>query len=111
MLLTESTVEEAALSWFRDLGYTVEHALRLAPGEVASERISFTDVVLSRRLSDAIERLNSNIPSEAREVAFRKIVGLETPSLIGNNRRFHQILRNGVEVEYRRDDGSIAGDS
>ena len=27
-----------------------------------------------------------------------------------NNRAFHRMLRDGVEVEYRRDDGTIAGD-
>ena len=29
--LSESVVEEAALSWFRELGYAVEHAPHLAP--------------------------------------------------------------------------------
>jgi type I restriction enzyme, R subunit len=108
--LSKSVVEDAALSWFRELGYTVAHAPHLAPGEIAAERNSFSDVVLSARLRNAIAQLNPNIPSEACEEAFRKGLRLETPSLLGNNRRFHQILRDGVEVEYRRDDGSIAGD-
>ncbi|HWM25726.1 MAG TPA: type I restriction endonuclease subunit R [Chthoniobacterales bacterium] len=108
--LNESVVEEAALTWFRELGYAVEHALHLAPGEAATERRSFGDVVLSARLRDAITGLNPNMPSEARDEALRKVLRLETPSLIGNNRRFHQMLRDGVEVEYRREDGSIAGD-
>ena len=34
----------------------------------------------------------------------------ETPSLIENNRRFHKLLVDGVDIEYRRPDGSIAGD-
>lgn len=52
--LDESVVEEAALSWFRDLGFTVAHAPHLAPGDVASERSSFADVVLIGRLRNAI---------------------------------------------------------
>ena len=56
--LNESVVEEAALSWFVELGYQVEHALHLAPEETAAERSSFGDVVLSARLRDAIARLN-----------------------------------------------------
>jgi len=110
MRLSESVVEEAALSWLAELGYGVEHALHLAPDEAAAERASFGEVVLAARLREAIGRLNPAIPNEAREEAFRKVLRLETPSLVGNNRRFHHILRDGVEVEYRRDDGSIAGD-
>ena len=35
--LTESTVEEAALSWFEELGYAVSHGPDIAPGEPATE--------------------------------------------------------------------------
>src|ERR1051325_8136587 len=108
--LTESGVEEAALSWFGELGYAVAHAPHLAPGEIAAERTSFSDVVLVARLRDAIARLNPSIPSDAREEALRKVLRHDAPSLVGNNRAFHRMLRDGVSVEYRRDDGSIAGD-
>src|ERR1051325_4102391 len=108
--LTESGVEEAALSWFGELGYAVAHAPHLAPGEIAAERTSFSDVLLGRRLRDAIARLNPSIPSDAREEALRKVLRHDAPSLVGNNRAFHRMLRDGVSVEYRRDDGSIAGD-
>lgn len=108
--LNESAVEDAALSWFRELGYATEQAPHLAPGEVASERNSFSDVVLVARLRTAIARLNPAIPIDAREDALRKLLRHEAPSLVGNNRAFHQMLRDGVTVEYRRDDGSIAGD-
>ncbi len=33
-----------------------------------------------------------------------------TPLLFENNRRFHKLLTDGVDVEYRRPDGTIAGD-
>ena len=42
--------------------------------------------------------------------ALRKVTRTETPSLIENNRRFHKLLVDGIDVEYRRPDGSIAGD-
>jgi type I restriction enzyme R subunit len=110
MTLNESVVEEAALTWFGELGYAVEHALHLAPDEVTTERDSFAHVLLVGRLRDAIARLNPTIPNDTQEEARSKVLRLETPTLIGNNRRFHQMLRDGVEVEYRREDGSIAGD-
>ena len=43
-------------------------------------------------------------------MASRKVLRLGTPSLVQTNRAFHRMLRDGVEVEYARPDGSIAGD-
>jgi len=76
MSLNESHVEEAALEWFGELGYTVGHVPQLAPGEPAAEpacaghadrRDSFGEVVLVRRLRAAIRRLNLATPEEARK--------------------------------------------
>jgi len=36
--ITESTVEEAALAWFEELGYAIVHGPDLAPGELFAER-------------------------------------------------------------------------
>src|SRR5438128_2671562 len=109
--LDEAIVEDAALSWLGELGYAVAHAPHLAPGEIAAERSSFADVALVGRLREAIARLNPAIPSDAREEALRKVLRHDAPSLVGNNRALHHVLRDGVSVEYRRDDGSIAGDN
>ena len=110
MPLNESMVEEAALGWFGELGYTIGHGPHLAPGEPAAERDGFGDVVLAGRLREAIHRLNPAIPAEAREDALRKVLRVATPSLTQTNRAFHLLLRDGVDVEYPRKDGSIAGD-
>jgi type I restriction enzyme, R subunit len=110
MSLNESIVEDAALAWFSDLGYTTAHGPSLAPGEPAAERLSFADVVLVSRVQSAIQRLNPAIPAEAQDEALRKVLRIATPSAIATNRAFHTMLRDGVEVEYRRPDGSIAGD-
>jgi hypothetical protein len=108
--LNQSTVEDAALSWFGELGYAVLCGPGIAPAEPAAERESFGDAVLTGRLREAIDRLNAEIPHEARDEALRKVLLPDSPTLVGNNRKFHKMLRDGVEVEYRRDDGSIKGD-
>jgi type I restriction enzyme R subunit len=110
MNLNESTVEDAALSWFEELGYAVGHGPHLAPGEPKPERDSYGAVVLKGRLRAAIQRLNPSIPEEAREEALRKVLRVTTPSLTQTNRAFQHMLRDGVEVEYQRPDASIAGD-
>ena len=108
--ISEDTVEQSALEWLESLGYSVLGGLDIAPGEAYSERASFHDVVLHDRLRAAIDRLNPTVPADAREDAFRKVLLVEGPSLVAANQAFHRMLSEGVEVEYRRDDGSIAGD-
>ncbi len=108
--IDESQVESVALEWFQGLGYGIAHGPDLAPGEPKRERATFGDVVLVGRLRATIQRLNPSIPTESQDEALRRILRPDTPSLIGNNRTFHQALRDGVDVEYRRPDGSIAGD-
>lgn len=110
MSLNESTIESAALSWLENLGYTTGHGPDLAPGEPAAERQSFSDVLLLDRLRQAIHSLNPNVPADAQEEALRKVLRVASPSLVQTNRAFHRMLRDGVEVEYARPDGSIAGD-
>ncbi|MGH7995016.1 MAG: type I restriction endonuclease subunit R [Opitutaceae bacterium] len=110
MSFAESVVEDAALSWLREIGFEVLHGPDIAPGEKEAERGGFGDVVLVGRLREALDRLNPKIPADAREEALRKVLHVATPSLVGTNKRLHAMLRDGVEVEYRRRDGSIAGD-
>jgi type I restriction enzyme R subunit len=110
MTISEDTVEQAAIEWLQELGYDYVAGADISPGGGASERDSFSDVVLQGRLEDAISRLNPSVPAEAREDALRRVLRVEGPSLISTNRRFHQMLVAGVDVEYRRPDGSIAGD-
>ena len=110
MSLNESHVEESALSWFQELGYTICHGSHLAPGEPQAERGSFADVVLTGRLRDALWRLNAEVPDEAREEALRKVLRVATTSLTQTNRTFTRMLRDGVDVEYSRPGGSIKGD-
>ena len=79
MALNESIVEEAALTWFEELGYAIGHGPHMAPGEMEAERNSFGEVVLVGRLRDAITRLNPTIPEDAREEALRKILRPDSP--------------------------------
>ena len=66
-------------------------------------------MVLERRLRQALARLNHDLPPEAVEDAYRKLAKTDAPSLIERNRAFHRMLVEGITVEYRRQDGSIAG--
>jgi type I restriction enzyme, R subunit len=106
---TESVVEQAALAWLESLGWTVKHGPEIAPGELAAERTDYTQVVLADRLRQALARLNPALPPEPLDDAFRKLTRPEGPTLEARNRGTHRLLVEGVTVEYRRPDGSIAG--
>src|SRR5260221_9095679 len=107
----ESVVEEAALAWLHGLGYAVLHGPDIAAGEPGAERSdpNYRDVVLEGRLRQALKRLNPDLPAEALEDAYRKLTRLDAPTLVERNRAVHRMLVDGVTVEYRRKDGSIAG--
>ena len=108
MTLTESVVEEAALDWFRKLGYSVIGGPDMPPGAGAL-RAGYGDVVLESVLRDAVARLNPGLPAEARDDAVRRLTRPEGSTLEARNRAFHRLLVDGVTVEYRDGGGAIRG--
>ena len=109
MSLNESIVEDAALEWFAELGYSCLGAEALTPTLSQGERESYGEVVLVGRLREALRRLNPTIPEEAREEAMRKVLRIATPSLVQTNRAFHKMLRDGIPVECVRQEPSPSG--
>jgi type I restriction enzyme, R subunit len=105
-MLNEQTVEDWALALLAKLGYQVIHGLTIAPGEPAAERTEYAQVVLERRLREALARLNPNLPPDALEQAFRRVLTPPFPALLPNNRAFHRLLVDGVPVEFPRPDGT-----
>jgi len=108
---TESVVEGAALEWLEGLQYEILCGPDIAVEEPGAERSdpNYRDVILERRLLQALVQLNPTLPPEALEDAFRKLTRIDAPSLITRNRNLHRMLVDGVNVEYARPDESIAG--
>jgi type I restriction enzyme R subunit len=108
---TESVVEEATLAWLAGLGYSILHGPDIAAGELGAERddSGYRDVILERRLRQALERLNPAFPREAIDDAYRRLTRPEEPSTVTQNHTLHKMLVDEVTVEYARLDGSIAG--
>ena len=109
--LSEAGLEELLLQNFERLGYERSTDAEFGPDGTSPERESYGDVILQRRLVEAIERLNPHIPSEARQDAFKSLVATVTPSLVEENRRLHRVMVEGVGVEYYDRDGTIRGDT
>lgn len=109
---TESDLENAVLEWLEELGYSIAFGPDIASDGGSPERESYKDIVLVGRLRDAIAKINPSIPQETQDEAIKKVVNAaySSPNLLVANHAFHQMLALGVDVEYRREDGTIAGD-
>ena len=106
--LSESVVEQAALDWFRGLGYDVVGGPDMTPGP-QSLRESYADAIFPSVVRGALDRLNPNLPTDALDDAFCKLTRPEGSNLEARNRAFHRLAVDGVTVEYRDDQGAIRG--
>ncbi|MDD5778606.1 MAG: type I restriction endonuclease subunit R, partial [Candidatus Thermoplasmatota archaeon] len=106
--LSEHDVEQMALSILGELGWHITYGPDISEGGTHPER-AYDEVVLKDRLRRFLTRLNPDVPGEARDEALKKVLRVESPKLLTNNHAFHQMLVNGVDVEYKRDD-RIVGD-
>ena len=106
--LSESVVEQAALDWFRALGYDVVGGPDMPPGPNAL-RESYAAAFFPTVVRGALARLNPRLPAEALDDAFCKLTRPEGPTLEARNRAFHRMTVDGVRVEYRDDRGKIRG--
>ena len=105
--ITEGVVEQAALDWFRSLGYATLTGAVLAPGGTAPERTSYDQVVLTGRLRDAALRINPDLPAAVVEQAVTRLLRAESQNALAENERVHQLLTGGVPVEHRTAEGEV----
>lgn len=68
------------------------------------ERKDYKEVILKQRVKDALYKNNKDLPPEALEEAFRKIITFNSPMLEENNRSFHNLLVEGIEVSFKEKD-------
>jgi type I restriction enzyme R subunit len=108
--ISESTLEDAVLVWLAGLGYQTASGLDIAPGEPKAERNDFGEVILRKRLRNALERINPNLPADVLDEVIRKATHQTTPKLSENNRLFHRMLVDGVDIQYQNGEGRIVND-
>jgi type I restriction enzyme R subunit len=101
--ITESVVEQTTLAWFESLGYNIAFGPDISPDGPTSERHDYDQVVRIDRFHTALKSLNPTIPADAIDEAVWKVTRTESPSLIENNRRFHLVLTDGVDVSHIKD--------
>ena len=103
--LTEDAIEKMVLDELQALGWQTAFGPDLAPDGPWSERERYSDVVLVDRLREALERINPQLPPVAIEEVLRQVLTSDSPALIENNRRFHRMLTDGVDVSWMGPEG------
>ncbi|MFR2886616.1 MAG: type I restriction endonuclease subunit R [Clostridium butyricum] len=102
---TEDLLEKACIEILQELDYEYKFGPDISLDGECSERYSYKDVILEQRVRDSLYRINRNLPEEALDEAFRSIISFNSPSLIENNRYFHKLLTEGIDVSFKTSDG------
>ena len=108
--MIESDVEELFLKVLSEIGYSVKYGPDISPGGSDQER-EYSDPILPGRLKESLGLINPEIPDEAIDEAIRKITKNNSQDTVSNNHYFHNLLVNGIDVEYRKKNGSIKHDN
>ncbi len=105
-VFNEAMIEEAALDYLREIGYSTEFGPNIGPGGIAQERASWDQVYLLDRLRAAGHLIN---PAHVDLVddAILRLQRAESQSELLENFRVHKLLVDGVPVEHRGPDGQV----
>ena len=104
--ITEDTLEQQAKAWFEENDYKIVFGPDIAPDSQDAERKDFSEVILVKRLRNALELNNPTLPSDAIEETIRKIILFDQANPILQNQKCHQYLTDGVDVQYQTKDGT-----
>ena len=99
-MITEDQLEQLAIKWFQDTGWSYVNGADLTSEGATPERADFRAVVLKARLAAAVRRLNPQLPSAAVEEVVHVVTTPTETSLPRKNRAFHRLLTDGVKVEF-----------
>lgn len=102
----ESVIEEAALDYLREIGYSTAFGPNIGPGGPVPERSSWEQVYLLGRLATAAQRINPD-HADLVDEAIKRLQRAESQSEIAENFRVHTLLVDGVPVEHRGPDGQV----
>lgn len=99
--ITEDEIEHLAIEKLETQGFQYIYGPSIAPDGEHPERTNFEEVLLVNRLKAAIDRINPDIPVEARMEALKEIQRIGSPELLVNNESFHRLLTEGITVNKR----------
>jgi len=100
MNLTEDhLVEQPAINWFKELGYSYIHGSELSPEN--QERDSYKDVILKKRFLEAVKKLNSWLTDSLAEQVYRTLKNIDHPDFIIKSKMIYDVLVNGAKIKIK----------
>ena len=99
---TEDLLEKAAIEILEEIGYSYAFGPDIAYDGDTPERFNYKDVILEQRVKDALFSINRHLPEEALEEAYRKLITFNSPILVDNNKDFHKLLVEGIDVSFSK---------
>ena len=103
---TERLVEDVASVYFGAIGVATKRGVEI---DKAGERARTSQVTLKARFAAAVHRLNPDLSHNTIEEVVRISSRPPHPTLIQNNRWFHKLLTDGVDIEYHESNGRMRG--
>ena len=104
----ETLVERPAVGLFGGLGWKTANCFHEfdQPGGSPLGRETPAEVVLVQRLRPALEKLNPTLPPIAINLAVEEITrGRSTMTLAAANREIYRLLKDGVKVTFKNEEG------
>lgn len=99
--ITENIIEESAVEILQSEGWHYAHGKDISLDGLFCERESFSQIILTKRLREAVAKINSHIPEDAREAAIQKVLRITSPDLLHSNEEFHKALIEKVKIPYQ----------
>lgn len=107
--ITEQAIETLAIELLENQGFEYLYGPNISHESDSPLRTGYDDVLLQEKLKLAIDRINPNVPENARTDALKQVLRAHSPELITGNESFHKMLTEGVSVTYQLN-GSERGD-
>jgi type I restriction enzyme R subunit len=107
-LISEDDIEKALVARLTRAGFGALNCYTDPKEDLndGSGRADKRDVVLPRRLREALTTLNPGLPDKALDLAFEMLTASrQAMSPVEANREVYELLRHGVTVTYRNDEG------
>ena len=101
--MNEAQLEDQSIDWFKELGWSYQNGQDIAPDSASPERTSYHQVLLESRLLDSLAKINKHVPASCLDQVLDVIKKPDHPILEYNNRWFHNLLLEGVSVEFEKD--------
>jgi type I restriction enzyme, R subunit len=104
----DALIEQPAIELLHELGWETSNLFKETFGNEGTEgRKNEREVILTRRLLPKLKEFNPNLPDDAYAQAIEELTRERSAMIpVNANREFYQLIKDGVKVVVKQEDGS-----